>query len=244
MRRSLGRAGRLLNDRSEVLRYQQHAELVGRYGIDARTVLYIGANEGQDLWVLRAAYPRATVHCFEPQPQVLASLRAAAAALPDVHVYDVALGATSGVTTMVRSRTHSESSSLRRPNNAMAARFPHVSDWVDEMVPVTTLDEWATAHPLADDVVVKMDVQGFEDAVLAGGRDVFARAKLVIAELAVVPTYEGAPEWRSMFDAFTERGYIYAGEMSRVHEEETGAVIEFDAAFVQSTMGSRGAVSG
>jgi len=239
-RRSLGRPGRLLQGRAEVRRYKQHRELVDRYGIDARTVLYIGANEGQDLRVLRAAYPRAAVHCFEPQRDVLARLRSVAAAMPDVHVHGCALGATTRTMTMARSLNHHESSSLRRPSTEMAARFPHVGDWVDEPVPVTTLDEWASTQAITDDVVVKMDVQGFEDEVIAGGGAVFSRARIVMTELAVIPTYEDAPDWRRILDAFLERGYVYAGEMDRIYQAETGAVIEFDAAFVRPAVGGDG----
>ncbi len=57
-----------------------------------------------------------------------------------------------------------------------------------------TLDEVAAAHlPDADDLFLKIDVQGAELEVLRGGNQTLARAALVQLEIALLPYNEGAP---------------------------------------------------
>lgn len=208
-------------------------ELESRYALSVRTVLYIGANQGQELPLLLFAYPSATVHCFEPQAECQASLQALADAHPGrVRIHRTALSDRQGTAVLRRPVSHDQASSLLPPNAEMAQRFPHVTGWHEEVVPTTTLDSWAAEHTLGDDVLVKMDVQGAEGLVLDGGPKTFERARLVICELAVVPTYADAPDMRVMFDRLLELGYGYAGETGQVRDR-TNVVVEFDGAFVR-----------
>lgn len=229
---SLGDAGRRVRGADEGRRYEKHRALVDRYSLDVRTVLYIGANEGQDLRVLRAAYPVATIHCFEPQPDVARRLRVVAAGLERVIVHPIALGDASRPMAM-STPDNSQAASLRKPKEAFAKHFPRIGGWSSISVDVTTLDEWAASQTLSDDLLIKLDVQGYEDMVMAGGTATFRRARAVITELAVVPTYEGAPSWVEMLSALSREGFVYAGEMEQVHDEVTRAVVEFDGAFIR-----------
>jgi FkbM family methyltransferase len=228
-----GAAGLRLRDPHAVRSFETLRELESRYHLDVGTVLYIGANQGQDLPLLLLASPRATVHCFEPQAECQPALQAVADAHPDrVRIHRTALSDREGTAVLRRPARHDQASSLLEPNEQMAERFPHVTDWHDEEVPTTTLDAWAAAHPLADDVLVKMDVQGAEGLVMDGGPATFAQARLVICELAVVPTYAEAPDMRVMFDRLLDLGLGYAGETAQVRDE-SAVVAEFDGAFVR-----------
>ncbi len=228
-----GVAGLRLRDLHAVRSFETLRELESRYHLDIRTVLYIGANQGQDLPLLLLAYPVATVHCFEPQAECQPSLRAVASAHPGrVQIHCTALSDSEGTAVLRRPARHDQASSLFEPNEQMAERFPHVTDWHDEEVPTTTLDAWVGANPLTDDVLVKMDVQGAEGLVVDGGPATFAQARLVICELAVVPTYADAPDMRVMFDRLLDLGLGYAGETAQVRDDDA-VVVEFDGAFVR-----------
>lgn len=228
-----GPRGRRLGSSDRVRSYRFYHDAAERFSLDISTVLYIGANTGQELDILRAAYPDALICCFEPQPDLLPALHARAAAVGNVEVHPFALAAQRGLVTMRRSRSHDQASSLRVPNASMSEKFPHVGDWDEIEVETRPLDEWAAERDLVDDLMIKLDVQGAEDEVLAGGPDTFEKARMVVVEMAVVPTYEAAPSMVDMFTAFTGRGFSYAGEMSQVRDS-TGAVIEFDGVFARS----------
>ena len=77
--------------------YDLFHDLQRRYNLSVETVLYVGANHGQELPLLRLAFPRAVVHCFEPQTDCQPALAAAAAEHPKwVRVHPVALSDQTG----------------------------------------------------------------------------------------------------------------------------------------------------
>lgn len=208
-----------------------------RFGLNIRTVLYVGANVGQELDLLAFAFPAATIHCFEPQQECQRGLAAAAARWPGrVHTYDVALSDQEGKVTLHRPASHDQAASLLDPSAEMLHQFPHVTGWAAQTVTATTLDKWAADHPLDDDILVKMDVQGAEPLVISGGPETFARARLVITEMAVVTTYSGASDMHAAFDTMAGLGFGYAGELGQVRGAD-GAVVEFDGAFARSRVG-------
>lgn len=228
-----GLAGFHLRNAHTVRTYELLRDLERRFGLTVRTVLYVGANVGQEIPLLLHAYPAAIIHCFEPQRECLAALTGIARLWPDrVRVHPLALSDREGSAVLHRPARHDQASSLLAPSDEMSRRFPHVTDWQDEVVSMTTLDRWASEYGLVDDVLVKMDVQGAEGLVLAGGRRTFERARLVICELAVVPTYEQAPDMRVIFDKLQALNYGYAGEIQQVRDTQ-GVVVEFDGAFVR-----------
>lgn len=227
-----GPGGRRLGSVAAVRSYVTLRELAERFRVHAGTVLYVGANTGQELRLLTAVFPDARFHCFEPQPEALPALRRAAAAFPTAEVHPVALSNAAGRVTMSRSTTHDQASSLRRPSDEMSERFPHVGSWTELEVDALRLDDWAADRSLAADIVLKLDVQGAEDAVLAGGSVTLERVRMVIVEVAVVPTYVGAPDLHVLFPTLLDRGFSYAGEVGQVRDGD-GAVVEFDAVFVR-----------
>ena len=214
-------------------RLRLYKEVESFFGLSIRTVLYIGANVGQDLDLLRAAFPTAEIHCFEPQSRPFLELMEKARRDTRVESHKVALADRPGLTELWCSSDHHEASSLRKPGKEMQVVFPHVGGWSREIVEVARLDDWVRGSPLADDIFVKLDVQGAEDLVIEGGPETFRRAAAVVAEAAVRPTYEGAPDMSELLARFGRLGYKYGGQFDVVRSEQTAEVVEFDALFVR-----------
>ena len=53
-----------------------------------------------------------------------------------------------------------------------------------------TMSEAVKQHGLAPPDFIKIDVQGFEDRVIRGGRDLVKKAKFCMLELSLVDLYE------------------------------------------------------
>ena len=125
-----GPAGRALGSAAEVRRYEALRELLDRHQLTIRTVLYIGANEGQEAELLLRACPGAVLHCFEPQTRCQGALQQLRLRWPGrVHVHAVALSDAEGSALLTRPASHHQASSLLRPNEEMGQRFPHVTQW-------------------------------------------------------------------------------------------------------------------
>ena len=71
--------------------------------------------------------------------------------------------------------------------------FPFAIKEKTEVIEVRRLSNVVRELNLRDPLLLKLDVQGFEDRVIAGGEDVVARAKIIIIEVSFQPLYEGGP---------------------------------------------------
>ncbi|HTC23004.1 MAG TPA: FkbM family methyltransferase [Gemmatimonadales bacterium] len=126
------------------------------------TVWDVGANVG--LYTLpsaRAVGPTGRVYAFEPMPRNLGLLRRHLAMnrLSNVEIYEVAVGDTGGTLRMAEGDSPSEF---------------HADPAGRWLVPAVTLDEWLAASGSPSPDLVKIDVEGSDDAVLRGGARTFA----------------------------------------------------------------------
>ena len=217
----------------EPARLLRYREIEAFHGLGIRTILYVGANRGQELPLLLNAFPAAHVHCFEPSPPVYDELVRGWGSSPRCTMWPLALGSQTGEAFLHVSDSHNESSSLRTPSGRLADVFPGVTGWSDTAVAVSTLDEWSEGKELPPDVLLKMDVQGAEDLVLQGGADQLADVAAVIAEAAVTTTYEGAPDAETLLRLLTALGFRLCGHYDAVRSPVTNEIVEYDALFVR-----------
>jgi hypothetical protein len=84
---------------------------------------------------------------------------------------------------------------------------------------------------LRDPLLLKLDVQGFEDKVIIGGEDVVARAKIIIIEVSFLPLYEGAPLFDDIYQILKTRGFTYNGNFDQLLSPEDGRPLQADAIF-------------
>lgn len=145
-----------------------------------RVVVDVGANRGD--WsaaLLRLGTPERML-AFEPNPAVFRVLAARLEPL-GVRCVQAAVGAERGVATL-NIEAQSELSSIRTLS-ARGRRIHALEGAATERVsvPLVTLD---TALAGEDEVsLLKLDVQGYESEVIAGGREVLARTRCLVTEV-------------------------------------------------------------
>ena len=81
--------------------------------------------------------------------------------------------------------------------------------------------------------VVKIDVQGYEDKVLNGGRKMMSEIKLVIVETSFEPLYSGQPLFQQIYDRLTGAGFRYEGCIDRLLSPLNGRVLQEDSIFLR-----------
>jgi FkbM family methyltransferase len=205
-------------------------ELAFLRAIPVRTILDIGANEGQFARVLRRLFPRATIHSFEPVPSAYARLAGAAAKDGRLHAHRLALGESAGEVD-VEVNEFTPASSILRPTQALAESFPYAASTHAQTVAMTTLDDWAAGVDLEPELLLKLDVQGYEDRVLRGGKRVLARAAAVIIEVSFTPLYEGQVLFDEVAELLRHEGLRCAGMVNNGCDPRTGGILYADAVF-------------
>jgi FkbM family methyltransferase len=210
--------------------------LLGLHCLPVRSVVDVGANTGQFAQRIIRLFPEAHVYCFEPLPGPFDELKQWA----DQHqggkvtVFNVALGNREGTVEMFEHLDHSPSSSLLRSTSLCERLYPFVHEQVPIPVGLRTLDSFLAdmSISLLPDILIKLDVQGYEDRVIRGGLQTFGKATACILEVSLDPLYEEQTDFKDILVLLDELGYCYAGNLQQSYADD-GHVVYIDAVFIR-----------
>lgn len=171
----------------------------------ADIVIDIGANRGQFAQRLRSTGYAGKILSVEPLPDEHEHLLALSAADPHWTIAPrVALGGEDGEITLYQYADSSLSSALKPVGNASG-----FADAVEVQTPLTTLDALIADHvPDGVKMFVKIDVQGLEMQVIAGGARTLDIAAGVSVELALQRIYQDEPGYLEVLSALDAHGLV------------------------------------
>ena len=201
---------------------------------DIKTIIDVGANTGQFARAIHEVLPEAYIYSFEPLSDCFKELKAAMRNVKKFQAINTALAATNGEQVFYRS-AWSPSSSLLPMNQLHKENFPFTAEESKETVAVRRLDDYITDLSIEDEVLLKLDVQGYEDKVLDGGKCLLQRTKVVIVETSMVPLYEGQPLFRDIFTILDQRGFRYNGALSQANSPRDASILYADSVFIRET---------
>jgi FkbM family methyltransferase len=184
--------------------------LLPMLGVDC--VIDVGAHWGEFGLRLRDAGYRGRIVSFEPVASNVERLTVVAAADPDWQVHHLALGRSRGELTLnVTSNT--QFSSFRQPNAETPVEMPGAAIVGSEVVAVERLDDViAGCLPRPDSrVFLKLDTQGWDLEVIAGGPSSLARMVGLQSEISVRPIYEGSPGYLEALALMQDMGFELTG---------------------------------
>jgi FkbM family methyltransferase len=195
------------------------------------TVLDVGANVGQFGADLRRAKYTGAIVSVEPLGDAYRQLARRAAADPLWTAERAAVSDEPGTLTMNVS-ANSVSSSVLPMRGEHTSAAPDARYVATEEVPATTVDALVATHGLDPaTTLLKIDVQGYEKAVLDGAAQTLPKLAAVRTEMSLTPLYEGQtlmPEMIVFLDAqgfdlwLVERGFT---------DPRTRRVLQMDGIF-------------
>lgn len=195
-------------------------------------VLDVGANIGQYATRLRRWGFTGHIISFEPQGQAFAQLQASANEDGNWKAVNIALGDREGTLNLNLSR-NSVSSSLLKALPGELQKEVGINPVDNELVPVMTLDSYCDMERLDyETVFLKLDVQGYELAVLYGAERLLRRCKGVQLEMALAPTYEEQPLIDSTISALYKFGFRLVQIQEGFNDSRVGYPLEIDGIFV------------
>ncbi len=203
------------------------------HGVDC--VVDVGAADGAYAMMLFEHGYSGRVVSFEPLPASHATLLQRAASNPAWTVGPCcALGDQDGEAVLhVTSDANSSSLLPVLPSNVAGEDRRHEVRL--ERVPVRRLD--AVAPDLigrSQKVFLKLDVQGYEDRVLAGVGDLWSRIVGLQIEMSLVPLYAGQELFRPLLDRVLGLGFELWGLDPVYVDTRTGRVMQVDGFFFRS----------
>jgi FkbM family methyltransferase len=196
-----------------------------------RTILDIGASDGVSAKRYRNVFPHATIYCFEPLPCAYEALvEWTKTQEGKVIAFNMALGSAKGKATIHYHTDHSPSSSLLITTATNLGLYPKMKRQQQEEIRIDRLDNIAASLDLTSELLVKMDVQGFEGEVIRGGKTVLQQAIACILEIALMPLYEDQASFNELHHLLSDIGFTYAGNLHQVYDDN-GRVIYIDAVY-------------
>ncbi|MFH1876787.1 MAG: FkbM family methyltransferase [Candidatus Omnitrophota bacterium] len=177
-----------------------------------------GANRGYDTIEMSILLPNATIHAFEPVPELFAQLEKNTGQYKNIICYPVALSDVTGKMKMYISEGGgNDSSSLLKPREHLIDH-PAIAFKTALEVPTITLDDWAQNNEIKKVDFLWLDIQGYEFAVLKASPALLANVAAIYTEVSLKETYEGVllyPEFRQWL---ISRGFMVKREELPWHD--------------------------
>jgi FkbM family methyltransferase len=214
---------------------QHRAYPLARFIADHRIdlVLDVGAHRGEYVRLLRYLGYEGDVISFEPQAAAYAAVDAASRRDDRWNAHNLALGDEDGEA-ILNIAYPSSRSSLLAPGAGDAARG-HVSFVATERVATKRLDDVVDESLLsARNVLLKLDVQGFEWQVLQGGARTLQRVAGVQIEMGLVERYDGERLFPEIVARLEEMGFLLARVIPGVGTANDGRLLHLDGIFVRA----------
>jgi FkbM family methyltransferase len=194
---------------------------------DVETVVDVGASRGQFATFALHRFPNAGLICFEPLHDASEVLERV---LPNdrATIHRLALGA-EAASLELHVAAQDDSSSLLPIGPRQVGAFPGTEERRRERVDVACLEEFLTAD-LRPPILLKVDVQGYELAVLQGAGPSLALVEEIFVECSFVELYTGQALADAVICFLREAGLRLAGVFGVV-EAPSGTCLQADLLF-------------
>lgn len=175
------------------------------YCPEVKTIIDVGANQGQFALAAGEIFPDANIYSFEPVPEVFDILKKNTESAGNIRVFNTALGSEAGQIKFYKNDFSHASSAFPIHNNQVEM-LPETSHTTEITVGVDRLENFLRKIELKAPVLLKLDVQGFEKEVLLGAGDMTGIDYLLF-ETSFMPMYQGEPLFDEMHSFVKEKGY-------------------------------------
>ncbi len=207
----------------------RRALLFETYHIDL--VLDVGASDGGYARQIRANGYHGRICSFEPRAAAFRALKESGRSDKKWEVMNCALGKANG-SLDIHISENGDSSSLLDLARSPGSESVQVSYIGKESVSMASLDGlFENIRQDSKNILLKMDVQGFEMEVLTGAEHSLAFIDTIQVELALTPTYQNQMHLHQMCGLLHQMGYTMVSIEPGTHNQATGQQFEVDGLF-------------
>lgn len=190
----------------------------------------VGAYKGEFTDLLDKRLNIQKAYIFEPNPKLFDELTAKYSAksnlIPRKEVVSDKIGTIDFI-------IHNEATNSSILDSKAIEELAHINQSIAEKVtlPTTTLDAFVTQEQLPYVSLLKIDAQGAEGMILAGGTEALKRTKAIWTEVSFKPLYEGSAIFGDIHATLCEHGFIMV-EIQRSFRAQNREILQADALFL------------
>lgn len=211
-------------------------KLLGLSKLPIHSIIDVGANDGQFSRKMCRIFPDAHIYSFEPLPDPFKKLEQwGKQQKRNVKLFNIALGDSIKTIEINNHLYFNQSSSILQTTQLCERIYPMLKKQQTIIVQQSTLDQEISSlpTPLTPDILIKLDVQGYEDRVIRGGIETFKQARACIVEISLDILYQEQADFKNIFLMLDKLGYCYAGNLDQVQGKD-GHVRYFNAVFIKN----------
>jgi FkbM family methyltransferase len=203
------------------------------HDLNIDTVIDLGSNIGQFTNTISALLPNAKIFSFEPIPSCFTQLCSSVKKNSNVRTFNLGIGSESGVISFQQSK-FSAASSFLIATDKLKESFPHIGESNNIDVTIARLDDVVRDLEIGNSLFIKIDVQGYEDKVLAGGEQTIRRSKVIIIETSFEKLYNQQPLFHDIYNILVNWGFTYIGNIDQTADPLNGKPLQCDAIFLRN----------
>lgn len=217
-----------------ITRYNKQVEnakydWIKKYNI--KTIIDIGANIGSFTIFINKIFPDATIYAFEPLKDCYEKITLNEKNIKTLKTFNLALGDKKESINIKRS-SFAPSSSILVMGETHKNAFPYTTATAIEKIEVDTVDNVLESENLENEILVKIDVQGFEKNVLLGAKNTLSNIKIIIVELSFEELYIGSVKFDEIYNMLKKFGFNYSGSWGQLNNPINGKPLQQDAIFI------------
>jgi len=197
-----------------------------------KTIIDIGANQGQFSEKMRILFPQSKIISFEPLNEAYQILKKNFLNDQNYEIYNIALGSTKGVAEIEKNE-YSPSSSLLEMNNVHKNNFNFAINTEKEKINIDLLDNIIKPSAIIRPALMKIDVQGFEDKVINGATNILRNIDIIICEMSYLELYKNQILFDKLYETFISMGFSYHGNLEQLHSPIDNEILQGDAIFIK-----------
>ncbi len=197
-----------------------------------KTILDIGADIGSSAVFFHQLLPDAKIYSFEPLAHCYDKLQDKIRKMAGSRCFNVALGNYNGKG-IIYHNEFSDSSSLLQMGQIHKEAFPFAEKTKEEKIDVRKLDDIADSIQVEDNILIKIDVQGFEDKVIEGGKKTIQRSRWLIVETSLEPCYQHALYFDDIHSMLKSLGFVFKGSESFLRNPKNGHLLFCDCIYMR-----------
>lgn len=209
--------------------------LAGIRSRNIRTVLDVGANEGQfGSWILKML-PAVSVYSFEPLPSMFSKLVKATKSHKNWTAFNYALGNFNGEKEIYFHVEHPSSSSFLESEPLEGSLFPETKAKENLKVKCRMLDWWSDCNlsQISTPILLKLDVQGYEEEVLLGASKTLSQVDTVVIEVITQRLYKNQVSFPRLVDILNTQSFELGGVLQQGFDTQS-KVVSLDIVFFKT----------
>ncbi|MBS1986341.1 FkbM family methyltransferase [Candidatus Dependentiae bacterium] len=185
--------------------------LIKQYLPDDPIIVEAGCFDGGDTLQLSAFWPQATIHAFEPVPEIFSMLTHNTHHNPAIMRHNCALAAHTGTAQLHLSSRPTAPDEPFRAGSLLAPK--ERLTWSNVTYPKTitvdtiTLDRWAEQQQLDHIDFLWLDVQGFALPILQAAPQILKTLRVLYVEVEFIEAYEGQHQYHAVRTWLESQGF-------------------------------------